>query len=71
MAPCLEMTPSLGIMKTSYLAIANKAPHPNAAKLFIKFALSPEGFRSLERAIGSYSGQPGCTVCAEGMPAFY
>jgi len=57
-APCLEMTPSLGIMKTSYLAVANMAPHPNAAKLFIKLALSPDGFHPWD-AIGSYSGQLG------------
>ncbi len=50
MAPCLDMKPSLGIIKTSYLAVANKAPHPNAAKLFIKFALSPDGYQALGRA---------------------
>jgi len=58
MGPCLDMAPSLGIMKTSYLGIANFAPHPNAAKLFIKLALSPDGFKPWN-AIGSYAGQPG------------
>jgi iron(III) transport system substrate-binding protein len=68
MAPCLEMAPSLGIIKTSYLAIANKAPHPNAAKLFIKFALTPDGFKPWD-VPGSYSAQPAMPV-AEGMPPF-
>jgi iron(III) transport system substrate-binding protein len=68
MAPCLEMTPSLGIIKTSYLAVANRAPHPNAAKLFIKFALSPEGFDPWNEP-GSYSAQPSFVV-PEGMPPF-
>jgi iron(III) transport system substrate-binding protein len=68
MAPCLEMTPSLGIIKTSYLAIANKAPHPNAAKLFIKLALSPDGFKPWDEA-GSYSAQPSMPV-PEGLPPF-
>ena len=35
MAPCLTMKPVIGILKSNYVAIANKAPHPNAAKLFI------------------------------------
>jgi iron(III) transport system substrate-binding protein len=69
MGPCLEMTPSLGIMKTSYLGIANKAPHPNAAKLFIKFALSPDGFHPWD-AIGSYSGQIGMNTDAEAVMPF-
>jgi iron(III) transport system substrate-binding protein len=55
MGACLDMAPSLGIMKTSYLGIANNAPHPNAAKLFIKFALTPAGFKPWNK-VGSYSG---------------
>jgi iron(III) transport system substrate-binding protein len=68
MAPCLEMAPALGIAKTSYLAIANMAPHPNAAKLFIKLALSPDGYHPWE-AYGSYSGQPSMPLL-EGMMPF-
>lgn len=45
MAPCLTMKPVMGILKSNYVAIANKAPHPNAAKLFIKFVLSQDGFK--------------------------
>jgi ABC-type Fe3+ transport system substrate-binding protein len=46
------------------------APHPNAAKLFIKLALSPEGYAPWD-AIGAYSAQPsmplpeGATVTLE------
>lgn len=57
MAPCLEMSPSLGIIKTSYLAVANKAPHPNAAKLFIRLALTPDGYEPWNK-VGSYSAMP-------------
>ncbi len=53
MAPCLDMAPSIGIAKTSYLAVANMAPHPNAAKLFIKLALSPDGYNPWA-SIGTY-----------------
>jgi iron(III) transport system substrate-binding protein len=68
MAPCLDMAPSLGIIKTSYLAVANMAPHPNAAKLFIKFALTEAGFKPWNKP-GSYSAQPSMEV-PEGMPPF-
>jgi iron(III) transport system substrate-binding protein len=68
MGACLDMTPSLGIIKTSYLGVANFAPHPNAAKLFIKFALTQDGYKPWDK-MGSYSGQPSLEV-PEGMPAF-
>lgn len=67
MAPCLTMEPVVGIKKNSYVAIANKAPHPNAAKLFIKFALSEEGAKPWT-AIGIYPGVDSLPL-AEGMPA--
>lgn len=57
MAPCLEMSPSLGVIKTSFLAVANMAPHPNAAKLFIRFALTPDGYKPWNK-VGSYSALP-------------
>lgn len=66
MAPCLGLEPVVGILKANYLAIANNAPHPNAAKLFIKFALSQEGFDPWNN-IGTYPAAEGLTV-AEGMP---
>lgn len=66
MAPCLGLEPVIGILKANYLAIANNAPHPNAAKLFIKFALSAEGFDPWNK-IGTYPAVDGIPV-AEGMP---
>jgi iron(III) transport system substrate-binding protein len=41
--PCWGIAPMLGIQSQSYLGIINQAPHPNAAKLWIKFIMSPEG----------------------------
>jgi iron(III) transport system substrate-binding protein len=67
MAPCLDMAPALGIVKTSFLAVANMAPHPNAAKLFIRLALSPEGYEPWS-AVGSYSGQPSMALPEGAMP---
>ncbi len=41
--PCWGITPILGIQSQSYLGIINQAPHPNAAKLWIKWQTSEEG----------------------------
>jgi iron(III) transport system substrate-binding protein len=61
MAPCLTMTPSIGIYKSNYLAIANMAPHPNAAKLFIKYLLTQEGFKPWNK-IGTFPDVVGITA---------
>jgi len=67
MAPCLDVTPVFGMEKTSYLGVANMAPHPNAAKLFIKFVLSPEGMAPWSK-IGVYSAQPSMPVPEGALP---
>ena len=41
--PCWGFQPKLGVQSQSYVGIINQAPHPNAAKLWIKFVTSPEG----------------------------
>jgi iron(III) transport system substrate-binding protein len=67
MAPCYGLEPVVGILKSSYLGIANNAPHPNAAKLFIKFALTEDGFAPWNK-FGAYPAAVGLPI-AEGMPA--
>jgi iron(III) transport system substrate-binding protein len=41
--PCWGLTPTVGIQSQSYTGIINQAPHPNAAKLWIKYVTSAEG----------------------------
>jgi iron(III) transport system substrate-binding protein len=67
MAPCFGLEPIMGIFKTSFLAIANNAPHPNAAKLFIRFILSEAGFDPWNE-IGSYPAAQGIPVNEDNMP---
>jgi iron(III) transport system substrate-binding protein len=67
MAPCLDMKPILGIAKTSFLAVANMAPHPNAAKLFIKLALTDDGYHPWA-SIGTYPGTPSIALEEGEMP---
>jgi iron(III) transport system substrate-binding protein len=66
MAPCLGLEPTVGVLKATYAAIANNAPNPNAAKLFIRFLLSEEGFDPWNK-MGAYPAVEGIPV-AEGMP---
>jgi iron(III) transport system substrate-binding protein len=67
MAPCFGMEPVMGIFKTSFLGIANNAPHPNAAKLFIKFILSEEGYDPWNK-IGTYPAVVGLPVHEDNIP---
>jgi iron(III) transport system substrate-binding protein len=66
MAPCLTMKPVIGIYKSNYLGIANKSNHPNAAKLFIKYMLTQEGFEPWNN-VGTYPDVQGLTAW-EGAP---
>lgn len=54
--PCEGIKPVVGVQKHNYLAVINQAPHPNAAKLFLRFALSQEGFEPWNQ-VGQYSGR--------------
>jgi iron(III) transport system substrate-binding protein len=67
MAPCFGMEPIVGLFKTSFLGIANNAPHPNAAKLFIKFALSEAGYDPWNK-IGTYASVEGLPTHEDNMP---
>ena len=59
--PCWGVQPILGVQSQSYLAIINLAPHPNAAKLFIRFVTSEEGRKPWAK-FGSYFPDPAYEV---------
>jgi iron(III) transport system substrate-binding protein len=53
--PCRGMAPVLGLQSSTYMAVINRATHPNAAKLFINYVSNvPEGFAPWN-TMGSYS----------------
>ena len=66
-SPCTDLLPVAGVQKHNYLAVINQAPHPNAAKLFIKFALSEEAFAPYNQ-VGQYSGRSDISVVEAGLP---
>jgi len=63
--PCWGIEPILGVQSQSYLGILNQAPHPNAAKLWIKYIVSAEG-RDPWAKFGTYFTDPTYEV-PEGM----
>ena len=54
---CWDLEPVAGTSKQSYIGILNQAPHPNAAKLFIKFIQTLEGIDPWYK-IGTYLPNP-------------
>jgi iron(III) transport system substrate-binding protein len=67
MMPCFDLNPVMGIFKTSFMAIATNAPHPNAAKLFIRFILSEDGFAPWNE-LGTYPAAEGLSVNEDNLP---
>jgi iron(III) transport system substrate-binding protein len=56
MATCATMKPWAGFEYPKYAAIATHAKHPNAAKLFVRFALTKEGILPEAADGGGISG---------------
>ncbi len=56
--PIMGMDPFAGFYYPAYLLMVKNAKHPNAAKLFIDFLLTPEGFKPWHKSPGVYSSNP-------------
>lgn len=67
-AVCEGMKPAVGTSGMTLLGIANNAPHPNAAKLYTRFSLTPEG-REPWNVLGDWPGRTDLPA-PEGAPAF-
>jgi iron(III) transport system substrate-binding protein len=65
--PCVGLSPVAGVQKHNYVAVINHAPHPNAAKLFIRFALSQDGFKPWNQ-VGQYSAKTDIQPIAAAVP---
>ena len=60
--PMTEIEPFSGFIYPQFLHLTANAPHPHAAKLFIEFLLTEEGFEPWSRDVGSYSSNPNIAV---------
>ncbi len=65
---CEGIKPALGTSGVTHLAIATGAPHPNAAKLYIRFTLTPKGSEPWN-VLGDWPGRTDLPA-PEGAPAF-
>ncbi len=53
-----SMQPFAGFYYPEYMLVVQGAKHPNAAKLFIEFLLTEEGFAPWHKDMGTYSANP-------------
>lgn len=65
---CDSLKPAVGTSNLTFLGIANNAPHPNAAKLYIRFGLTVEG-RVPWNVLGNWPGRTDIDP-PEGAPPF-
>ncbi len=65
---CQGMKPVMGTSGVTHLAIAANAPHPNAAKLYIRFSLTKEGSEPWT-VLGDWPARSDLPA-PEGAPAF-
>ena len=56
--PIMGMEPFAGFFYPSFLLIRKNAENPNAAKLFIEYLLTEEGFKPWSGSLGTYSSNP-------------
>jgi iron(III) transport system substrate-binding protein len=54
----MEMDPFVGFYYPIYALMSSNAVNPNAAKLFIEFLLTDEGFKPWSSDLGTYSPNP-------------
>lgn len=67
---CWELEPVGGVSTQSYIGIINQAPHPNAAKLWIKFITTLEGVDPWYK-IGTYLPNPEMPPPDDALPFDY
>ena len=62
-ATCRDMKPFMGYALPTYAVIAKDAPHPNAARLWIHYVLTPEGVSPWTvDDMGGFSSNPNAAV---------
>lgn len=55
LAAAYDLKPVMGYFYPGYLLMVKNAPHPNAAKLLIRFLLEEEGIHAWIKDLGSFS----------------
>ena len=60
--PMTEIEPFSGFIYPLFIHLTANARHPNAAKLFIEYLMTPEGFAPWAKDVGAYSPNPNVKV---------
>jgi iron(III) transport system substrate-binding protein len=69
--PMLNVEPFCGFYYPLYALMVNNAKHPAAAKLFIEFLLTDEGFAPWSSDMGTYSPNPSIAIQPNDYPVSY
>jgi iron(III) transport system substrate-binding protein len=69
--PLNDIEPFSGFYYPAFLHLTANARHPNAAKLFIEFLLTEEGFASWAVDVGTYSSNPNIPLNSGDFPITY
>ena len=62
LTPMTEITPFSGFIYPLYIHLTANARNVNAAKLFIEYLMTPEGFEPWAKDVGAYSPNPNVRV---------
>ena len=66
-----DIKPFSGFIYPAFTMLTKNAAHPNAAKLFIEYLLTPEGFSPWAVDVGSYSSNPNIPVDPDDSPVSF
>ncbi len=69
--PMTEVAPFSGFIYPAFVMMTKNAAHPAAAKLFIEYLLSAEGFKPWSKDVGSYSSNPTIPVNDDDHPVSF
>ncbi|MDX9914718.1 MAG: ABC transporter substrate-binding protein [Sphaerochaeta sp.] len=62
LATAFEMEPFIGYASGTHVVVVNGSPHPNAARLFVRYLLTEEGVAPFMDDIGVYAPNPAVPV---------
>jgi len=66
--PIMDMAPFSGFLYPIYALMSTNAKHPSAAKLFIEYLLTEEGFSPWSKNMGTYSSNPNVAIQPKDYP---
>jgi len=69
--PMTEVEPFSGFIYPAFVMLTKNAAHPAAARLFVEYLLTAEGFKPWSKDVGSYSSNPTIAVNDDDHPVSF